>query len=80
MCAASSTPRSTPATCRRLAGIAGVGTTIDAESAGGDTPVAVPTGLDRIQAFLEALALVTDLDASADSPELDAATRARSRS
>jgi DNA helicase-2/ATP-dependent DNA helicase PcrA len=54
-----------------LAGIAGVGTTIDAET-GGDSPVTVPTGLDRIQAFLEALALVTDLDASADSPELDA--------
>jgi len=54
-----------------LAGIAGVGTTIDAVTADDGAAVTVPTGLDRIQAFLEALALVTDLDASADSPELD---------
>ncbi len=52
-----------------LAGIAGVGTSIDAE-AGEDGPVEIPHGLDRIQAFLEALALVTDLDAAADSPEV----------
>ena len=40
-----------------LPGIAGVGT---AETTTGD--VVIPQGLDRIQAFLEAISLVTDLD------------------
>jgi DNA helicase-2/ATP-dependent DNA helicase PcrA len=40
-----------------LPGIAGVGT---AESAAGD--VVIPSGLARVQAFLEAISLVTDLD------------------
>ena len=42
-----------------LPGIAGVGT---AETATGD--VVIPQGLARIQAFLEAISLVTDLDAA----------------
>ena len=41
-----------------LPGIAGVGT---AENATGD--ITIPTGLARVQAFLEAISLVTDLDA-----------------
>jgi ATP-dependent DNA helicase UvrD/PcrA len=40
-----------------LPGIAGVGT---ADST--DGPVGIPTGLARVQAFLEAISLVTDLD------------------
>ncbi len=44
-----------------LPGIAGVGT---AERDG--NPVAVPERLDRIQAFLEAVSLVTDLDGEGD--------------
>jgi DNA helicase-2/ATP-dependent DNA helicase PcrA len=40
-----------------LPGIAGVGT---ADAA--DEPVGIPTGLARVQAFLEAISLVTDLD------------------
>jgi len=40
-----------------LPGIAGVGT---AENASGD--VRIPTGPDRVQAFLEAISLVTDLE------------------
>jgi ATP-dependent DNA helicase UvrD/PcrA len=43
-----------------LPGIAGVGTG-DAPNAV-DQPVGVPSGVDRIQAFLEAISLVTDLD------------------
>jgi DNA helicase-2/ATP-dependent DNA helicase PcrA len=44
-----------------LPAIAGVGS--PGESGGStDTPVVAPTGLDRIQAFLEAVSLVTDLD------------------
>ena len=46
-----------------LPGIAGVGTATDAAS---DT-VVIPTGLARIQAFLEAISLVTDLDDDADA-------------
>ena len=53
-----------------LPGIAGVGT---AENTAGD--VVIPQGLARIQAFLEAISLVTDLD----TPRATAATRARSR-
>jgi DNA helicase II / ATP-dependent DNA helicase PcrA len=40
-----------------LPAIAGVGTSVD-----GETTVAVPHGLARIEAFLEAVSLVTDLD------------------
>jgi DNA helicase-2/ATP-dependent DNA helicase PcrA len=44
-----------------LPAIAGVGTNVD-----GDAPVAVPQGLARIQAFLEAVSLVTDLDEASE--------------
>ena len=63
-----------------LPGIAGVGTPADADGVATDAPVVIPNGLDRIQAFLEAISLVTDLDSSADDPSIDGATRARSRS
>ncbi len=53
-----------------LPGIAGVGTA-DAV----DEPVGVPTGLARVQAFLEAISLVTDLDPR----KARATSRARSR-
>ena len=57
-CAASSTKRSTPATSSGLPGIAGVGT---ADNIAGD--VTIPERpRPRIQAFLEAISLVTDLD------------------
>ena len=56
-----------------LPGIAGVGTATDSS----DDDVVVPTGLARVQAFLEAVSLVTDLDtADGDGSEED---RARSR-
>ena len=44
-----------------LPAIAGVGSPGES-GASTDTPVVAPTGLDRIQAFLEAVSLVTDLD------------------
>ncbi|HUV10132.1 MAG TPA: 3'-5' exonuclease, partial [Acidimicrobiia bacterium] len=47
-----------------LPAIAGVGTAVGAEGADDDAPVAVPTGLARVQAFLEAISLVTDMDAA----------------
>ena len=49
-----------------LPAIAGVGTPADADGVTPAAPVAMPTGIDRVQAFLEAISLVTDLDASAD--------------
>jgi DNA helicase-2/ATP-dependent DNA helicase PcrA len=53
-----------------LPGIAGVGT---AETSTGD--VVIPEGLPRIQAFLEAISLVTDLDAAdGDGDEQSAVT------
>jgi len=42
-----------------LPAIAGVGTSVDGDA---DSPVAVPMGLARVQAFLEAVSLVTDMD------------------
>jgi len=47
-----------------LPAIAGVGVAVGAEAADADTPVAIPTGLARVQAFLEAISLVTDMDGS----------------
>ena len=55
-----------------LPGIAGVGT---ADNTAGD--ITIPEGLARIQAFLEAISLVTDLDT--ERPTATAATTARSR-
>jgi DNA helicase-2/ATP-dependent DNA helicase PcrA len=43
-----------------LPGIAGVGTADAADTPA--SPIGVPTGLGRVQAFLEAISLVTDLD------------------
>ena len=54
-----------------LPAIAGVGTPADADGVTPDTPVTFPTGLDRIQTFLEAISLVTDLDTAADDPSVD---------
>jgi len=54
-----------------LPAIAGVGTPADADGVTPQTPVAAPTGIDRIQTFLEAISLVTDLDASADDPSVE---------
>jgi len=57
-----------------LPAIAGVGTA--PEGAGeprgevpAEPPIAIPTGLARIQAFLEAISLVTDLDAATEGEE-----------
>ncbi|HEX9505059.1 MAG TPA: 3'-5' exonuclease, partial [Acidimicrobiia bacterium] len=52
-----------------LPGIAGVGT---AENAAGD--IVIPVGLARVQAFLEAISLVTDLDGGGDGEEQSAVT------
>jgi DNA helicase-2/ATP-dependent DNA helicase PcrA len=52
-----------------LPGIAGIGT---ADTTAGD--VVIPEGLARIQAFLEAISLVTDLDADAEGGEQSAVT------
>jgi DNA helicase II / ATP-dependent DNA helicase PcrA len=53
-----------------LPGIAGVGT---ADTPAGD--ISIPSGLDRVQVFLEAIALVTDLDATdSDGNEQSAVT------
>jgi len=38
-----------------------------------EPPIAIPTGLARIQAFLEAISLVTDLDAAAEGEEQQSA-------
>jgi DNA helicase-2/ATP-dependent DNA helicase PcrA len=46
-----------------LPAIAGVGTQVDGDGPL-DGPVAIPEGLARVQSFLEALSLVTDLDAA----------------
>jgi DNA helicase II / ATP-dependent DNA helicase PcrA len=53
-----------------LPGIAGIGTTVDGDDA---APVAVdiPMGPARIQAFLEAISLVTDLDTAEGDPHVD---------
>jgi DNA helicase-2/ATP-dependent DNA helicase PcrA len=68
-----------------LPAIAGVGTAPegdagDAGDAGGggdaggaEPPIAIPTGLARIQAFLEAISLVTDLDAATEGEEQQSA-------
>jgi ATP-dependent DNA helicase UvrD/PcrA len=53
-----------------LPGIAGVGTATDVNT----DDVVVPTGLARIQALLEAISLVTDLDAAADGEDQSAVT------
>ncbi len=53
-----------------LPGIAGVGTATDVNT----EDVVVPTGLARIQALLEAISLVTDLDAAADGEDQSAVT------
>jgi DNA helicase-2/ATP-dependent DNA helicase PcrA len=53
-----------------LSGIAGVGTAVDGD---GEAPAAVPTALARVQAFLEAVSLVTDLD-DAEAEEESAVT------
>jgi DNA helicase-2/ATP-dependent DNA helicase PcrA len=61
-----------------LPAIAGVGTPSesgpDASEVSPEAPVAVPTGLARIQAFLEAISLVTDLDAEPNGEEQSAVT------
>ncbi|MFO7592401.1 MAG: 3'-5' exonuclease [Acidimicrobiia bacterium] len=49
-----------------LPAIAGVGTALEGAA---DAPVAIPTGLARVQAFLEAISLVTDMDAADGSEE-----------
>ena len=61
-----------------LPAIAGVGTAPDdAGDARGESaaepPIAIPTGLARIQAFLEAISLVTDLDAATEGEEQQSA-------
>jgi DNA helicase-2/ATP-dependent DNA helicase PcrA len=65
-----------------LPAIAGVGASSDgtgdgAGDAGGEgaaePPIAIPTGLARIQAFLEAISLVTDLDAATEGEEQQSA-------
>jgi DNA helicase-2/ATP-dependent DNA helicase PcrA len=58
-----------------LPAIAGVGTPTDAAATGAsfDAPTAVPRGLARVQAFLEAVSLVTDLDTAEDETSPDAA-------
>ncbi|MSO78064.1 MAG: hypothetical protein EXQ79_00465 [Acidimicrobiia bacterium] len=52
-----------------LPGIAGVGSALEADSA---PPAAfeAPQGLARLQAFLEAISLVTDMDASENDPHM----------
>ncbi len=58
-----------------LAAISGVGTATDAEIAAevdAETPPSMPHGLERIQAFLEGISLVTDLDE--DDPEQSTVT------
>jgi DNA helicase-2/ATP-dependent DNA helicase PcrA len=52
-----------------LPSIAGVGA---AENVEGD--ISIPFGLDRVQAFLEAISLVTDLDADAEGGETSTVT------
>ncbi len=47
-----------------LAAIVGVGVGLD-----GDQPIVAPTGLDRVQAFLEAISLVTDVDEAPSDDE-----------
>jgi DNA helicase-2/ATP-dependent DNA helicase PcrA len=47
-----------------LGAIAGVGT-----ADGEDAPVEIPTGLARVQAFLEAISLVTDLDGETEAED-----------
>jgi DNA helicase-2/ATP-dependent DNA helicase PcrA len=61
-----------------LPAIAGVGTASDgAGDASGEgaaePPIAIPTGLARIQAFLEAISLVTDLDVATEGEEQQSA-------
>jgi DNA helicase-2/ATP-dependent DNA helicase PcrA len=53
-----------------LPSIAGVGTALEAD---GSAPASfeAPRGLDRLQAFLEAISLVTDLDAADNDPHID---------
>ncbi|MBM3673022.1 MAG: ATP-dependent DNA helicase PcrA [Actinobacteria bacterium] len=53
-----------------LPGIAGVGTTVDADGTAAPA-LEAPRGLARLQAFLEAISLVTDLDASDNDPHVD---------
>jgi DNA helicase-2/ATP-dependent DNA helicase PcrA len=50
-----------------LPGIAGVGTPGGTDADAADSSVFIPTGLDRVQAFLEAVSLVTDLDTAEGS-------------
>ncbi|MEX2256030.1 MAG: UvrD-helicase domain-containing protein [Acidimicrobiia bacterium] len=52
--------------------IAGVGTPVDGDATA-DAPVEAPTGLARVQTFLEAVSLVTDLD-DAEGEEESAVT------
>ncbi len=65
---------------RRRRGDAGPGGDVgaapgpDAPADAAETPVAIPTGLARIQAFLEAISLVTDMDAEPDGEELSQVT------
>ena len=69
-----------------LAGIAGVGTPVDADTTGSgfdvvppesaEAPVTAPSGLERVQAFLEAVSLVSDLDTAEDEPATGADTSA----
>ena len=54
-----------------LPGIAGIGTAVDGEEPANPVIVDIPTGPPRIQAFLEAISLVTDLDASDNDPHVD---------
>jgi DNA helicase-2/ATP-dependent DNA helicase PcrA len=57
-----------------LPAIAGVGTQLDAGSAAPMPPttaIEIPHGLPRLQAFLEAISLVTDLDVADDDAHLD---------
>jgi DNA helicase II / ATP-dependent DNA helicase PcrA len=53
-----------------LPGVAGVGTPGDADGADVTTATDAPQGLDRVQAFLEAISLVTDLDTAEDDPHI----------
>lgn len=50
--------------------IAGVGTAVD-DGDRSTAAIEIPTGPARIQAFLEAISLVTDLDAADNDPHLD---------
>jgi DNA helicase-2/ATP-dependent DNA helicase PcrA len=55
-----------------LPAIAGIGTATDGDAPGGETaPIEPPRGLARIEAFLEAISLVTDLDAADNDPHVD---------